>query len=281
MSDHQVKSTAAGIQAVILDWAGTAIDYGCVGPAAVFLEAFGRFDIVATVAQARQFMGLEKKDHIRAMLGLPELAAAWRSRHGRDAGEEDVTLVYAATEPLMIEAVANHCGLIDGVLEFASALRRQGIKIGSSTGYTAKMMDVVVPRAAAQGYRPDAIVCSSDVPAGRPHPYMCYENALRLQVYPLSAMVKIGDTVSDIEEGRNAGMWTVGLTRCGNEMGLTREETEALDPDELHSRVAAIEALYRRHGVHYVAAGIWECLPIIADINRRLLAGERPEDGMR
>jgi len=281
MSDHQVKSTVTGIQAVILDWAGTAIDYGCVGPAAVFLEAFGRFDIVATVAQARQFMGLEKKDHIRAMLGLPELAAAWRSRHGRDAGEEDVTLVYAATEPLMIEAVANHCELIDGVLEFASALRRQGIKIGSSTGYTAKMMDVVVPRAAAQGYRPDAIVCSSDVPAGRPHPYMCYENALRLQVYPLSAMVKIGDTVSDIEEGRNAGMWTVGLTRCGNEMGLTREETEALDPGELDNRVAAIEALYRRHGVDYVAAGIWECLPIIADINRRLLAGERPEDGMR
>lgn len=281
MSNHQVKSITAGVQAVILDWAGTAIDYGCVGPAAVFLESFGRFDVVATVAQARQFMGLEKKDHIRAMLGLPELAATWRSRYGRDAGEEDVTLVYAATEPLMIEAVANHCELIDGVLEFASALREQGIKIGSSTGYTAKMMDVVVPRAAAQGYRPDAVVCSSDVPAGRPHPYMCYENALRLQVYPLSAMVKIGDTVSDIEEGRNAGMWTVGLTRCGNELGLTRAETEALDPDELDNRVAAIEALYRRHGVNYVAAGIWECLPIVADINRRLLAGERPEDGRR
>jgi phosphonoacetaldehyde hydrolase len=281
MHQHHVQSPTVGVQAVILDWAGTAIDYGCVGPAAVFIEAFTRFDIVTTVAQARQFMGLEKKDHIRAMLGLPELAAQWRSRYGRDAGEEDVSLVHDATEPLMIKAVANHSGLIDGVLEFASALRRQGIKIGSSTGYTAKMMEVVVVLAAAQGYCPDAVVCSSDVPAGRPHPYMCYENALRLQVYPLSAMVKIGDTVSDIEEGRNAGMWTVGLTRCGNELGLTREETEALEPDELHNRVAAIEALYRRHGVHYVAAGIWECLPIIADINRRLLAGERPEDSLR
>jgi phosphonoacetaldehyde hydrolase len=76
-------------------------------------------------------------------------------------------------------------------------------------------------------------------------------------------------------------MWTVGLTRCGNELGLTREETEALNPDELDNRVAAIEALYRHHGVNYVAAGIWECLPIIADINRRLLAGEQPEDGRR
>jgi phosphonoacetaldehyde hydrolase len=266
---------------VILDWAGTAIDYGCVGPAAVFLEAFARFEIAASVAQARQFMGLEKKDHIRAMLRLPELAEQWRARHGREPGEEDVSLVYAATEPLMIEAVANHCQLIDGLLDFVAAMREQGIKIGSSTGYTAKMMEVVVPRAAAQGYRPDAVVCSSDVPAGRPHPYMCYENALRLQVYPMSAMVKIGDTVSDIEEGLNAGMWTIGLTRCGNELGLTKEETEALEPCVLQARIAAIEECYRAHGVHYVANGIWECLPILADINRRALAGARPEGAWR
>lgn len=281
MTSPHTTHPAAGVQAVILDWAGTVIDYGCVGPAAVFLEAFSRFDISATVAQARQFMGLEKKDHIRAMFGLPELANQWRLRHGRDPGEDDVALVYAATEPLMIEAVANHCQLIDGVLDFVAAMRRQGIKIGSSTGYTAKMMEVVVPRAAAQGYRPDAVVCSSDVPAGRPHPYMCYENALRLQVYPFSSMVKIGDTVSDIEEGRNAGMWTIGLTRCGNELGLTREESEAMEPSTLKARLDDIEALYRRHGVHYVANGIWECLPILDDIHRRVLAGTRPEDAQR
>jgi phosphonoacetaldehyde hydrolase len=281
MNDIQSNLSTAGVRAVILDWAGTAIDYGCVGPTAVFLEAFARFDIVATAAQARRFMGLEKKDHIRAMLGLPELAAQWRGLHGREPSEEDVSLVYAATEPLMIKAVADHCGLIDGLLEFVAAMRGQGIKIGSSTGYTARMMEVVVPRAAAQGYSPDAVVCSSDVPAGRPHPYMCYENALRLQVYPLAAMVKIGDTLSDIEEGLNAGMWTVGLTRCSNELGLTREETEALAPDDLRARLDAIEDEYRRLGVHYVAAGIWECRPIIADINRRLLAGARPEDRRR
>ncbi len=110
---------------------------------------------------------------------------------------------------------------------------------------------------------------------------MCYENALRLQVYPLSAMVKIGDTLSDIKEGLNAGMWTVGLTRCSNELGLTREETEALAQDDLQARLHTIEDEYKRLGVHYVAAGIWECQPIIADINRRLLAGARPEDRRR
>lgn len=281
MNDNRADATAPAVRAVILDWAGTAIDYGCVGPAAVFLEAFARFGVTASVAQARRYMGLEKKDHIRAMLGLPELAAQWRERHGREVGEGDVDLVYAATEPLMIEAIASHCGLIDGLLDFVAAMRERGIRIGSSTGYTAKMMEVVVPRAAAQGYRPDAVVCSSDVPAGRPHPYMCYENALRLKVYPLSAMVKIGDTVSDIEEGRNAGMWTIGLTRCGNELGLTRRESEALAPSELRARIAGIEELYRRHGVHYVAAGIWDCLPILDDIERRLLAGARPEDSWR
>jgi phosphonoacetaldehyde hydrolase len=215
------------------------------------------------------------------MLRLPEIAEQWRSRHAREAGEEEVERVYAATEPLMIEALAGHCGLIEGLLDFAAAMRRSGIKIGSCTGYTAKMMEVVIPRAAAQGYRPDAVVCSSDVPAGRPQPYMCYLNAIRLQRYPLAAMVKIGDTLSDIQEGRNAGMWTVGLTRCGNQLGLTRPETEAMDAQELQGRLRAIEAQYQRHGAHYVAPGIWECLPIIEDIQRRLAAGERPPDNPR
>ncbi|MGD8702478.1 MAG: hypothetical protein PVH26_08560, partial [Desulfosarcina sp.] len=61
------------VQAVVLDWAGTAVDYGCMGPATVFVRAFEAFDIRVSVADARQFMGLEKKNHIRSMCALPDV----------------------------------------------------------------------------------------------------------------------------------------------------------------------------------------------------------------
>lgn len=265
------------VRGVILDWAGTAVDYGCLGPTAVFVEAFKYFSIDIDISQARRFMGLAKKDHVRSILQLPEISAKWMKRYGKQPTEEDVEMVYAETEPRMLSTIADHCQLIDGLIDFVDGVRKMRIKIGSSTGYTRSMMEVVMPIATDQGYQPDAIVCSSDVPAGRPLPWMCYLNAIHLQVYPMAAMVKIGDTLSDIEEGRNAGMWTIGLTRSGNELGLSRQETEAMHPDLLGERLQAIEKTYRATGAHYVAAGIWECLPIIKEINQRLADGDTPD----
>ena len=95
----------------------------------------------------------------------------------------------------MIAAITTHADPIPGLLPFVDGLRKRHIKIGSCTGYTAPMMAVLVPEAAKRGYSPDCAVCSSDVPAGRPFPWMCYQNAIRLQVFPLESMVKIGDTI--------------------------------------------------------------------------------------
>jgi phosphonoacetaldehyde hydrolase len=264
------------VRAVILDWAGTAVDYGCIGPAAVFVDVFQRFGVAVTMDEARQFMGLMKKDHLRSMCALPRVAARWQAAHGRVASEADIDALYAETEPMMVAAVARHAELIPGLLAFAEALRRKGIRIGSTTGYTRPMMEVLVPEARAKGYRPDAVVCSSDVPAGRPYPWMCYLNAIRLGVHPMSAMVKIGDTLSDVEEGLNAGMWTVGITRTGNLLGLSEPETGRLPPEELASRLRAAEETLRRAGAHYTVEGIWEALPVIEAIEARLAAGERP-----
>ena len=151
-----------------------------------------------------------------------------------------------------------------------------GIKIGSCTGYVQEMMDVLVPSAREKGYAPDAAFCSSDTPAGRPYPWMCYLNAIALGVYPMEAMVKIGDTVADIEEGLNAGMWTVGIVKTGNEMGLTEADLNALDPAELDARVGEIRDRFEAAGAHYILDRTAEVIPVIEDINRRLAAGEQP-----
>ncbi|MEH0021950.1 MAG: phosphonoacetaldehyde hydrolase [Desulfobacter sp.] len=270
------KKYTGPVQSIILDWAGTAVDYGCIGPAKVFVDVFAEKDVEVSIEDARRFMGLAKKDHIRAMCELPGVAKTWHSLFGRLPDEADVNALYDRTAVQMVDTLINHSSPIEGVIETVSDLRKMGIKIGSSTGYVSEMMDVLVPAAKEKGYHPDAIVCSSDVPAGRPYPWMCYANATLLGTYPMEAMVKIGDTISDIEEGLNAGMWTVGITRTGNELGLTENEVNAMDPAELDAKLAAIETRYKDAGAHYVVAQTADILPVIEDINLKLKSGELP-----
>lgn len=264
------------VQAVVLDWAGTAVDFGSMGPTAVFMDVFAQFGVTVTIAEVRRFMGTAKKDHVRSLCALPKVTAQWRINYGALPSEADVDRLYAQIEPMMADTVSRHADLIPGLLETVKQLRRQGIKIGASTGYTAPIMAKLAPLAAKNGYTPDTSVCSSDVPGGRPYPWMCYLNAIQLQVYPLEAMVKIGDTISDIEAGLNAGMWTIGLTESGNEMGLSKEEISKLSANELRQRNHDIQQRYSAAGAHYTATGIWNVPPIIDQINARLARGETP-----
>ena len=105
---------------------------------------------------------------------------------------------------------------------------------------------------------------------------MCYKNAIELEIYPLEAMLKIGDTVSDIEEGVNAGMWTAGVVQTGNEMGLTEIQINALKKSDRDHRTAGIKTKFDASGAHYIVDGIWEAFRVVEEINHRLAKGECP-----
>lgn len=97
-----------------------------------------------------------------------------------------------------------------------------------------------------------------------------------LGVYPVSACVKVGDTVADIAEGLNAGMWTVGLTRTGNELGLSPAEEAALPRAELERRLLAASERLLAAGAHYTVEGPAELPAVIDSINRIAACGHRP-----
>jgi len=276
MEFKSVRPYRGPLQAVILDWAGTTVAYGSFAPTAVFLRLFASRDVPVTPAQVRTSMGLMKKDHLRAITQLPEVDQAWQAKYDRPCSEVDIEAMFAEFVPMQMACLTEYAEPIPGTLEAVAAFRRMGLKIGSTTGYTRAMMEVLVPEAARGGYAPDTWVCPEDVPAGRPHPWMIYLNSIRLQTYPLEGLVKIGDTFVDIEEGLNAGTWTIGLAISGNALGMTHEAVRALPKAELQRKREAIVAEYFRAGAHFVADGIWETPSILEEIQRRLASGERP-----
>lgn len=266
------------IQAVILDWAGTTVDFGSFAPTQIFIEAFkGAFDINITLAQARIPMGLGKWQHIEALGKLPEVDALWKAKFERSMNNEDIDAIYAAFMPLQIAKVVDFASPIEGVIDTIATLRQQNIKIGSCSGYPRAVMEKLVPAAAAQGYQPDYWVASDDIPAGaRPGPWMALKNVIELGIHSVFTCIKVDDAVPGIEEGRNAGMWSVGVALSGNEFGKTWDEYQRMpkyDVDILKQR--AVDKLYAA-GAHYVIDTLADLPEVIESINQRLAKGERP-----
>ncbi len=258
------------IQAIVLDWAGTTVDYGSRAPVAALLDVMRSHGVPLTLEEARTYMGLPKLDHIRATCALPSVRQRWIERYGTAPDEPAVQRLYADFIPRQLACLENYSGVIPGVAEAIERFRRRGIRIGSSTGYTRPMLDVVIDLAARQGYRPDASVVPDEAGEGRPAPYMCYLNAVKLRVYPLSACVKIGDTPSDIAEGRNADMWTIGIALTGNEVGLTPDEYAALSREERETKLQAARERLLAAGADFVADRVADCDSPLDEIERRM-----------
>jgi phosphonoacetaldehyde hydrolase len=264
------------VKAVIFDWAGTVVDYGSRAPMGAFVETFEEFGVPVTIDEARGPMGMAKRPHIAALMALPRVAKAWEARYGHAPGEADIDAVYDVFVPKNVAVAAQYSNVIPGVADVTAALRAEGIRIGSTTGYTREIIDRIVPGAAAQGFEADSIVCTGDTPEGRPSPYMIYRTLPQLGVWRARDAIKVDDTEVGIEEGVNGGTWAVGVAVSGNAFGMSEEEVRALPRDEFACRREAAVARLRAAGAHYVIDSVADLLPVVSEIDNRLERGERP-----
>jgi phosphonoacetaldehyde hydrolase len=247
------------MKAVIFDWAGTMIDFGSFAPMGVFVEAFRRFGIDTTIAEARAPMGLPKRAHIEAMLTAPRLSAEWARVRGAAPTAADVDRLYEVFVPMNEEVVADYATLVPGARDTLDWLAARGIKVGSTTGYTRSIMERVAPVAAAQGYTPLNMVCADDLREGRPGPLGMYKCFIDLAVYPPGAVLKVDDTAPGIAEGVAAGCPTVGVALSGNIAGRTPEELAALS-------AAEVDAIRTEATAILTAAGAAHVIDTVADL---------------
>ena len=178
------------VECIIMDWAGTSVDYGCMAPVAAFVESFKNIGLEVTPEETRAFMGLTKIEEIRALFAIERVAEDFRLKFGRDYDDSDVQGRYNDFQRVLFATLEDYSEPIPGIVETIMQLRSQGIKVGSTTGYTQAMMDVVVPAAARKGYRQlcnlRSVTCWASLPVyGLPKHdrFGCLFGRLRIKIW--------------------------------------------------------------------------------------------------
>jgi len=264
------------IRCIILDWAGTTMDFGCMAPAVVFRKVFEEAGVPITLEEARIPMGAHKKVHIGLICDIPSVRQRWVETHGAEPTEEDVNRMFENFVPMQEACLSDYSKLIPSTLEVVAECRKRNYKIGSTSGYLPGMLAINQADAEKQGYVPDATFGAGDVKRGRPYAHMVLRNIIELDVSPVQSVVKIDDTLTGIEEGLNAGCWAVGLAISGNEVGVPLDEWNAFSDEVKQKHRDRIYPTMYQRGAHYVIDSIANLMPCLDDIEARLRRGENP-----
>lgn len=261
----------SGVEGVIFDWAGTTVDFGCFAPVETFVESFQKYGIAVSINEARKPMGLSKIEHIRAMLKMPRIKNLWELKFAREPNEQDIQRLYRTFETALLTLLPHYTEPIPEVVETVKKLRDAGIKIGSTTGYTKKMMEIVIAGAYKKGYAVDACYTAEDTSnLGRPYPYMIFQNMEALQITATKKVIKVGDTIQDIKEAQNAGIWAVAVIIGSSELGLSSEEFYSLSIQEQANKIQETKQTFLKNGADFTIETMSGLFEIIQKINDRL-----------
>lgn len=278
MSDSSAEAHWHGpVSHLVLDWAGTLVDFGAFASVEALVTAFGDEGVEVSTSEAREAMGLAKLDHLRAIGAAAPVAARWRIAHGRDFSDEDAARLHARLVERLAADVAQRSPPVPGAGAVLAWARERGLRIGSCSSYPRAVLEPLVRSSLEHGVAPDHWIASDSLPeGGRPNPFMAWANLIALRAASAAACVKVDDTAPGIDEGRRAGMWTVGVALSGNECGWTLDEYRSAGAPERERRRAVASRRLLAAGAHVVIDTI-EGLPrAIAWIDERLAFGRRP-----
>jgi phosphonoacetaldehyde hydrolase len=265
------------IKAVVFDWAGTIVDFGSLAPMGAFVRLFANHGVTISIAEARVPMGLPKLAHIEALGAMPAIATQWQLVKGRSFSTQDAQALLKEFEPMSAASAMEHSDFIPGFMETYALLKGREIAVATTTGYTRMIMEPLIAKAAAAGFTPARVICCDDVAQSRPSPLgmqACMET-LGLAGQS-SSVVKVDDTVPGLQEGQNAGCWTVGVAASGNALGWSWDEWLHASEDE---REHALEGAYRtlrEAGAHEVIHSVANLRAALAAIDARIAKGETP-----
>ncbi len=210
------------IQLAVFDMAGTTVvDDNFVAKA--FQKAFRLHDLHISEADVNPLMGYHKPVAIAMVL----------EQLGESAGEALVHSIHAAfvSEMLDFYDYSPEVRPMPGAEDLFLFLKERGVKVGLNTGFSRDIASAIVSRFQwLERGLVDAFIGSDEVANGRPHPDMINTLKARLAIGNNAAVMKVGDTVVDILEGRNAGCEYIVAVTTG---AATAEELSQHGPTQL------------------------------------------------
>lgn len=282
---NQINNVAYSgkIKAVIFDLAGTVCDPGVFAPVTSFTNTFKKHNIHITMNEARKDIGIRKDKHIEKILQIPRIQQEWLKEHKREYTQYDVIKIYKDYIDIQKEMLKVYSSIVPNADQVFSEIRHRGIKIGCTTGYTKILVNNILPELLDQNVYFDHIVAGDEVSNGnRPGPFMLYRNLEMLNIPHIQSVIKVDDTVSGIQEGINAGCWTVGVYKWSNYTNYnTYDEMNRISSDQRLKKEFKAKQILADSKAHYVIPDISYLHEVIEDINKRMNEKEQPTDSVK
>lgn len=89
-----------------------------------------------------------------------------------------------------------------------------------------------------------------------------------MEIMSVDNAIKVGDTISDIKEGKNAGLIAIGIVEGSSIMGLTEEEYENLSVDKKAEEVNRVKKIYKEAGADYIIMNMSNLIGTIEEIEK-------------
>ncbi|MEP6583486.1 MAG: HAD-IA family hydrolase [Ginsengibacter sp.] len=222
------------IKLVVFDIAGTTVsDKGNIND--VFRDAFSNAGLTVEPADVDAVMGYRKKEAIEIVV------KKYKPGSEKDGGYIDA--IHNDFTEQMVSFYENDEALTP--LPFAEKvfkeLHSNQIKVALNTGFTRAITTPILKRLGwDKASFIDDVICSDEVPEGRPHPYMIQQLMRNLHISSAEDVVKVGDTKVDIEEGKNAGCWIVVAVTTG---AYSKESLIKYQPDYILDSLESLPSL--------------------------------------
>lgn len=189
--------TTTPVELVVLDMAGTTVDEG-LQVYRVLAETAAAHGASASQADIARWHGAAKHEALRALLS---------ARDGTPPGADELTAVVADFRTRLTAAYATTPPRpLPGVADALADLRAGGVKIALTTGFDRDIADSLLRGLGWEGDSTvDAVVCGSDVPSGRPAPFMIFRAMEAVGVTDVGRVLVAGDTPRDLQAGVNSG----------------------------------------------------------------------------
>lgn len=256
------------IQAVVFDWAGTTVDYGSRAPIIAFQRAFARFGIGLSEATIRTDVGLDKIKHVEKILKQPVNWQQWQTQHPEVNLEAAVELVYAQFQTEVAQVIGETAILKSGMKALINYLNQHHLQIATTSGYTESMVAQNLKMTARQGYQPEINITSEQTDLiGRPQAAMLNLAMKRMHIDDPQTVIKIGDTVNDILEGKNAHTISVGVVEGSNVIGLSAAEFDELSESQRQEYCRTARKTFEDAGADFTVDTMADLIPLIDQLN--------------